>query len=158
MKRGSTLVLRGVVTFIGLIVLALCVFALPRAISSELESGADFDYGPIFLGLYVSAIPFFYALYQALKLLALIDKNKAFSESSAKALKSIKYCAVIISAMFVAGMPYIFYVADRDDAPGVAAVGFVIIGASIVIATFAGVLQKLLENVLDIKSENDLTV
>jgi hypothetical protein len=156
MERGSTVFLRGVVILIGLVVLGLCVFGLPVLISSELTG--DFDYGPIFLGLYVPAIPFFFALYQSLKLLDYIDKNEAFSELSVRAFRNIKYCALIISGLFAVGMPYVFYVADRDDAPGVAAVGFVIIGASFVIATFAAVLQKLVQNAVDIKSENDLTV
>ena len=156
MKRGSTNILRTVIFLIGLLVLAICIFGLPRLIAAETEG--DFDYGPIFVGLYVPAIPFFYALYQALKLLGFIDHNKAFSRASVKTLRNIKYCAVIISGLFIAGMPYIFYVADRDDAPGVAAIGFVIIGASFVIATFAAVLQKLIQNAVDIKSENDLTV
>ena len=158
MKRGSTLILRGVVILIALIILALCIFALPRLISAELAREADFDYGPIFLGMYVPAIPFFYALYQTWKLLNYIDTNKAFSELSVKALKKVKYCALAISGLYTAGMPYIFYVADKDDAPGVAAIGFVIIGASFVIATSAAVLQKLVQHAVDIKSENDLTV
>ena len=55
-------------------------------------------------------------------------------------------------------MPYIFYVADRDDAPGVAAVAFIIIGASFVIAAAAAVFERLMRSTVDIKSENDLTV
>lgn len=157
-KQGSTSILRGVVILIGLIVLTLCIFVLPRLIILEMSSGEDFDYGAIFLGLYIPAIPFFFALYQAMKLLGYIDKNRAFSPMSVNALKNIKYCAAIITVLFTAGMPYIFYVADRDDAPGVAAIGFVIIGASFVIATFSGVMQKLVQNAVDIKSENDLTV
>lgn len=156
MKRGSTLFLRAVVWLFGLLVLALCVFALPQAISDELAG--DFDYGFIFLGMYVAAVPFFFALYQALKLLNYIDKNKAFSVPSVKALKNIKYCAFVISGLYALGMPYIFHVADRDDAPGVAALGFVIIGASFVIAVGAAVLQRLVGHAVDIKSENDLTV
>lgn len=158
MKRGSTLILRGVVILIGLIVLAVCVFVLPRLIGSELKPGADFDYGPIFLGMYLPAVPFFLGLYQALKLLRYIDHDEAFSQGSVNALKVMKYCAYIISGLYAAGMPYIFYVADRDDAPGVAAIGFVIIGASFVMATAAAVFQKLFQNAVDIKSENDLTV
>lgn len=148
--------LRGVVFLLGTGVLALCIFLLPPAIRSELAG--DFDYGPILLGMYVSAVPFLGALYQTLKLLKYIDKNKAFSPLSVAALKNIKYCAITISALYTAGMPYIFYVAERDDAPGVAALGFVIIFASFVIAVFAAVLQRLLQNAIDIKSENDLTV
>lgn len=157
MERGSTVFLRGVVILIGLLVLGLCAIGLPMLIKSELTT-SDFDYGWIFVGLYVPATPFFFALYQALKLLDYIDKNQAFSELSVQAFRSIKYCALTISGLFAAGMPYVFYVADRDDAPGVALTGFVIIGASFVIATFAAVLQKLVQNAVDIKSENDLTV
>lgn len=154
MKQGSTLILRGVVILIGLIVLVLCIFVLPAG----LRSANTGDYRPILLGLYVPAIPFFFALYQALNLLNYIDKDKTFSTVSVNALKNIKYSAIVISALFILGMPYIFQVADKDDAPGVALIGFVIIGASIVIATFSAVLQKLLQNAIDIKSENDLTV
>lgn len=158
MKRGSTIILRAVIIFIGLVVLAICIFGLPSLIMSEMKAGADFDYGPIFLGLYIPAVPFFYALYQALRLLNYIDKNQAFTKESAKAFKYIKYCAFIISGLFTAGIPYVFYVADRDDAPGVAATGLVIIGASFVIGTFSAVMLKLVQNAVDIKSENDLTV
>ncbi|HEX8182586.1 MAG TPA: DUF2975 domain-containing protein [Candidatus Saccharimonadales bacterium] len=156
MQRSSTLILKAVIAAIGLIVLAICVFVLPRLIGAELRG--DFDYGPIFVGMYVSAIPLFFALYQALKLLGYIDRNLAFSTLSVRAVKYIKYSAGAISALYAAGMPYIFYVADRDDAPGVAAVGFVIIGASLVMAIFAGVLQRLVQHAVDIKRENDLTV
>lgn len=150
------MLLRAVIYLIGLGVLALCIFGLPQLIIAELSG--DFDYGPIFLGMYVPAVPFFIALYQALKLLHYIDQNNAFSSLSVKALKNIKYCGLAISVLYAAGMPYIFYVADRDDAPGVVAIGLVIIFASLVIATFAAVLARLLQNVIEIKSENDLTV
>lgn len=158
MKLGSTALLKGVIVLIGLIVLAICVIALPQAIMAELKLGSDFDYGPILIGLYVTAVPFFVALYQALKLLRQIDKNKAFSQASVNSLKNIKLSALFISGAFVAGMPYVFYVADRDDAPGVVALGFVVMGASFVIAAAAALFQRLFQNAVDIKSENDLTV
>ena len=154
MKQGSTLFLKVVVWLIGMTVLGICLIGLPLAIASD-QTGY---YRPIVIGLYIPAIPFFIALYQALKLLDNIDKNKAFSEVSMKALTNIKYCAIVISALFALGSPYVYYAANRDDAPGVLAIDLVIIGASVVIATFAAVLQKLIRNGLDIKSENDLTV
>ena len=155
MKRGPTLFLKIVVSLIGLTVLALSVVLLLVAMSSEETR----EYLPILLGIvYTAAIPFFFALYQTFKLLIYIDKSEAFSDLSAKALKNIKYCAIAISALYAAGMPYIVYVADKDDAPGLTALGLIIVLASIVIATFAAVLQKLLQEALDVKSENELTV
>jgi hypothetical protein len=93
-----------------------------------------------------------------MKLLRYIDSNSAFTALSVAAFKNIKNCAIIIGALFVIGMPYIYQAADRDDAPGVMAIGLVIAGASFVIATFAALLQNLVQNAVDIKSENDLTV
>src|SRR6185503_18768112 len=119
MQRGSTMFLRIAVLVIGLAVLALCVIALPAGIRSD-QTGY---YRPILWGLYIPALPFFVALYQTLKLLGHIDKNKAFSDMSVRALKNIKYCAVTISGLFAAGMPYIFQAAEKDDAPGVVLIG-----------------------------------
>jgi hypothetical protein len=108
--------------------------------------------------MYISAVPFYFALYQAFKLLCYIDKNKAFSQISVKALKNIKYCAITISALYLVIMPFVYLVAEKDDAPGLIIIGMVPIFASMVIAVFAAVLQKLLKEAIDIKSENDLTV
>ncbi len=154
MNRGSTLFLRVVIALLALGVLTLCVYVLPRIIGSIDLGGYD----PILIGMYVPAIPFFIALYQALTLLNLIDRNQAFSLSSVRALRVIKYCGGAISTLYVAGMPYIAMVAEQDDAPGVIAIGLVIIFASFVIAVFAALLQQLLQNAIDIKAENDLTV
>ncbi|MDD3655103.1 MAG: DUF2975 domain-containing protein, partial [Desulfotomaculaceae bacterium] len=90
--------------------------------------------------------------------LSYIDKNIAFSELSVSALKNIKYCGTTITAFYVVMMPFVFLVADKDDAPGLIIIGMVPIFASMIIAVFAAVLQKLLINAIDIKSENDLTV
>jgi hypothetical protein len=156
MKQVSTLFLKGVILVITLLVLAFCLIALPTAIRGELTG--DFDYAPLLFGLYLPAFPFLFALFQAFKLLGNIDNNIAFSENSIKSIKYIKYSSLLISALFTAGMPYIFYLAQLDDAPGVAAIGFIIIGASFVVAVFAAVLQKLIQTGLALKSENDLTV
>jgi hypothetical protein len=108
--------------------------------------------------MYVPAIPFYIALYYGFKLLHQIDTNKVFSEYSVKALTYIKYCGFIISGLYAVGMPYIFHVAQRDDAPGVVLIGFIFTFAPLIVATAAGIFQKLLQRVIDIKSENELTV
>ncbi|AUS14078.1 DUF2975 domain-containing protein [Bacillus subtilis] len=160
MNRMSTLFLKIAVIFIGIPILALCIFLVPKIAnySAELLPNIVYIKYLVFIYLYVTAIPFFFALYQAFKLLSYIDKNKAFSGLSVRALKKIKYCAVTISIFYAAGMPVFYLIADIDDAPGIIVIGLVIIFASMVIAVFAAVLQKLLKEAIDIKSENDLTV
>ena len=158
MKRGTTLFLKIAVILIGIPILALGIFGLTWLPNNP----ANPDYAnilyPIIIGMYVSAIPFYFALYQAFKLLCYIDKNKAFSQISVKALKNIKYCAITISTLYVVILPFVFLVAEKDDAPGLIIIGMVPIFASMVVAVFAAVLEKLLGEAIDIKSENDLTV
>ncbi|MBS4220473.1 DUF2975 domain-containing protein [Bacillus sp. FJAT-49711] len=159
MKR-ETIFLKFAVVLMGLPVLAMCIFVLPRIAKffAELNPQLSYLQYPFLIGLYAAALVFFVALYQALRLLSYIDKNLAFSELSVQALKNIKYCAIIISALFVLFMPLIYLMAEVDDAPGIILIGMVIIFGSMVVAVFAAVLQKLLKNAIDIKSENDLTV
>ena len=160
MKRGTTLFLRIAVFLIGTPVLALCIFGLPILAKEATENNSEFAYVlyGILAVMYASAIPFFVALYQAFKLLSYIDKNKAFSEISVKALKNIKFSAITISGLYVVGAPFFFIFGQLDDAPGVVLLVMLFIFAPLVIAVFAAVLQRLLQEAIDIKSENDLIV
>jgi hypothetical protein len=160
MKQGTTLFLKIAVILIGIPVLALCIFLVPEIASFAAELYPDLAYIKylVFIDLYATAIPFYFSLYQAFKLLSYIDLNKAFSELSVKAIKNIKYCAITISILYAIGMPLFYLIGEKDDAPGVIVLGLVIIFASMVVAVFAAVLQRLLQEAVDIKSENDLIV
>ncbi|MEF2245722.1 DUF2975 domain-containing protein [Paenibacillus sp. IITD108] len=160
MERGTTLFLKTAVILIGIPVLALCIFLVPEIANYTAVLYPDHAYLKylVFIVFYAAAIPFYFALYQAFKLLGYIDKNKAFSDLSVQVLKKIKYCAFLISSLFVLGLPIFYLIAEKDDAPGIIIIGMVLIFASMVIAFFAAVLQKLLKEAIDMKSENDLTI
>lgn len=146
---------------LGLIVLALCIFALPSLWKGVAEADVPIvvtSLHYIIIGLYISTIPFFIALLETMKLLSYIDKNTAFSEFSVKSLSKIKYCAIIISVLYFLFVPLLYPFAELDDAPGLLVFGFAIACMPVVIAVFAAVLQKLLQNAIDMKSENELTV
>ncbi|EEK72780.1 DUF2975 domain-containing protein [Bacillus sp. TH22] len=160
MKQGSTLFLKTAIILIGIPVLALCIFLVPNIgkYAAELFPDIAFIKYLVLINLYATVLPFYFALYQAFKLVSFIDKGNAFSKLSVRALKKIKNCAVTISILYVVGMPLFYLVAERDDAPGIIILGMLLIFASMVIAVFAAVLQRLLKDAIDIKSENDLTV
>ncbi len=160
MKKGSTLFLKATVVVMGLIALALGIFALPsiwKGGSAEFPT-ASTALLLIVIGLYATAVPFFVALWQTFKLLSYIDKNTAFSDASVRALKNIKLCAIIIAVLAFGGVPLLLPIAQADDAPGLLLFGFAIASAPVVVAVFAAVLQRLLQNAIDMKSENELTV
>lgn len=155
MKR-ETLFLKIVLYLIVIVTALVCLFGLPWVTNGLKEQHSDLSYFVIVI--YISVIPFIFALYQSLKILSYIDQNKAFSDLSVTALKNIKNCGVIISVLYALSMPFIYIIGDKEDAPGIILLGLIIVFASVVVSVFAAVLQKLLKNAVELKSENDLTV
>lgn len=164
MKKISTFFARGVVYLVGLAALAGCLILLPELARENLvdhPSSVALTYS--FLGGgYILAIPFFVALYQTHHLLHLIDQNKAFSQQAIKALANIKHCAMVFSVMVViavvAGISVIRSVDPTEDITFLIPLGFILTFLSSIIAIFVAVLQKLLQDAVTMKSENDLIV
>ncbi|MGC3943802.1 MAG: DUF2975 domain-containing protein [Chryseolinea sp.] len=159
MRRTPTIFLQGVVVLIGVVALVLMI-RLPmlegRAANLDLfHIYAD----PFILYGYAASIAFFTALYKAFRLLGYIGQNRVFSTDSVRALKSIKYCAIILTALIMLAGLYISLAHHKDDDPaGFLAMCIVTSFASIVVATAAAIFQKILQNAVDLKSENDLTI
>lgn len=160
-KKSSTLLLKTTLVFMGLIVLALVVFALPNLYKGAL---AEFPYAPnailgIVIVLYAIAAPYFFVLWQSWKLLVLIDQNIAFSKFSVTAFRNIKFASLFGGLLLLIGfVPLLYPIAEKDDAPGLLIYGFLFACIPFVVSVFAAVLEKLFQNAVDMKSENDLTV
>jgi hypothetical protein len=159
MNRGSTLFLKFV-----LIAIAIGVFAGLAWFPQTEGRAANLDLvsiyaNPFIIYIYIGSIPFFVGLYQAFKLLSLIDANRAFSQSAVNTLKNMKFASLSLIGFIALALFYIRFAAHGDDDPaGPTAIGLLVSFAVAVIATAAAVFQKLLQNAVDIKSENDLTV
>lgn len=159
------------IIFLKLVIFLICAVALvifimffPQLVHELLNFNdgieSNWDYWPkfTFIGLYLTSIPFFFAFYNVLKILKNIENDMAFSTLSIKALKNIKYCALINGFLYGAALPFIFWASQADDAPGLAAIGLVITFGAVVLATVAAVLEKLVQNAVNIKEENALVV
>ncbi|WP_080848381.1 DUF2975 domain-containing protein [Cytobacillus gottheilii] len=158
MKQGKIFLLKGAVYIIGIVVLCLCIFALPSLAQQAAAGNPELSYlqYPVLIGLYVTAIPFFFALYQALKLLNHLANKQAFSKSAVHSLGIIKHCAGTISMIYVIGM--LLLVTQNALHPGVALMGLAILFLTLVILLFSGVLQELINKVLNLKLQNELII
>jgi hypothetical protein len=159
MKRISVIFLQAVIVLIGFVALAVLIrVPLTEGRATNLDLFNIYS-DPFILYGYAASIAFFIGLYKAFKLLGYIGQNKVFSSNSVNALKSIKYCAIVLSILIVAAGLYIsIFHSKEDDPAGFLAICIVTTFASIVVATAAAIFGKLLQNAIDIKSENDLTV
>ena len=160
MKKSSTVFLQIVIVLIGIVALAIMIrFPLTEGRATNLDLVSIYA-DPFLVYGYLASIAFFVALYQAFKLLGYIGQNKVFSLNSVKALRTIKYCAMILIG-FIVGAEAYFNIVQRgkgEDIAGGVAIGLVMIFLSVVIATAAAVFERLLQSAVEIKSENDLTV
>ena len=103
---------------------------------------------PFILLVYAGSLPFFYALYQAFKLLGHVRQDRVFSPNSVKALRTIKYCAFSIIGFVIVEEITIMLNHGDDDAAGAIMLGVMIIFCSIVVAVVANMFEKLVQNTI----------
>lgn len=159
MKRVSTIFLQIVTVLIGIVGLVILIwFPLTEGRATNLDLFSTYA-DPFILYGYGASIAFFVALYNAFRLLGYIGQNKVFSTNSVKALRNIKYCAVLLSVFIVAAGLFIRVNHSKEDDPaGFLAICVVTAFVAIVVATVMAIFEKLLQNAVDMKSENDLTI
>ncbi len=160
MKKSLIIFLQIVVVVIGLCAITFMLWE-PHLEGRNVNANLYQIYfkDPFLLCAYIASTPFFVVLYQSFILLRYIGDNKVFSPNSVKALRTIKYCAILLATFIIIGLAYLFIaVRAKDDIAGGVAMGTAMTFASLVIATAAAVFERLLQNAVDIKSENDLTV
>jgi hypothetical protein len=159
-KRSSTIFLQAVIVLIGIGALAFLLWE-PH-IEGRNAHATTFEIyfkDPFLAYAYLGSVAFFVALFQGFTLLGYIRQNRVFSPDSVRALRIIKYCAIILVVMIGAALAYLFIaIRGKDDIAGGVAMGVVLTFASVVVATAAAVFERLLQNAVDMKSENDLTV
>ena len=153
-----TIFLQGVIVLIGIGALALLLWE-PHIEGRNAHATLFEIYfnDPFLAYAYFASMPFFVALYQAFKVLGYIRQNKAFSQATVKALRTIKFCALGIIGFVAVGELFIM-LNDSDDRAGGVFIGILITFGSVVSATAAAMFERILQNAVDIKSENDLTV
>lgn len=159
MNFGATLFLRAVLVLLGIGVLAFLLvephFEGRNAHATVFEI---YFKDPFLAYMYVASISFFVGLYHAIKVLGYAERNKEFSPSTVRSVRTIKYCAIALIG-FVAGAEVFIMTNDSgDDRAGGVAMGVFIAFVSILVATAMAVLERTLQKAVDMKSENDLTV
>ncbi|MCA9732801.1 MAG: DUF2975 domain-containing protein [Deferribacteres bacterium] len=160
MKGSSTLLLQAVLVLMGIAALAFLLWE-PHIEGRNANATLFQVYfnDPFLAYAYVASIPFFVGLYQAFKVLGYIRQNETFSQTTLKALQTIKYCALIIIGFVVVSLIFIYPMfGDKDDRPAGLFLRVLITFASIVVAATAEMFKQILQDAVDRNAEKDLTV
>ncbi|MBX3359482.1 MAG: DUF2975 domain-containing protein [Phycisphaeraceae bacterium] len=157
-KRSSTAFLQGVIVLIGIGSLAFMLWE-PHLEGRNVRATVFEIYfkDPFLAYVYLASVPYYVALYSGFKLLGYAGRNQAFSQASVRSLRTIKFCAISIIG-FIAVSVLFMRLDDPDDRPVEVMLRIILTFACIVVATAAATFQRILQNAVDMKSENDLTV
>jgi hypothetical protein len=149
MKSSSALFLQVAVVLIGIATLALMLWE-PHLEGRNVHATTFEIYfkDPFLAYVYVGSTPFFIALYRAFRLFGNVRQNGAFSQVTVDALRTIKRCAIAIICFVAGAIAFIIRFGDDDDRPAGVFMSFLVIFASIVIATAAAISARKLQNTL----------
>ena len=110
------------------------------------------------LSLYISLVIALAIILSVYKILVLIDKELSFTKDVLKHISIIKKLSILMTIVLLAAIP-LFYRASMDVGSTIIfIIGLAIIATPAVIALFIATIEKLLYSIIQIKSENDLTV
>src|SRR5262245_63482986 len=119
MKRSSTIFLQIVIVLIGIGALALMLWE-PHLEGRNAHATLFEIYfkDPFLAYAYTGSIAFFVAVHQAFKVLGHVRQNRTFSQATVNALRTIKYCAIIIIGFVAVGVIiFILMLGDKEDRP-----------------------------------------
>ena len=111
-----------------------------------------------YLGLYSAGILGILVVAWVNRILRLIDQDNPFSQQALKLVMGIKNMMLGIFLALSITLPMFYHIADVEDAPGVVLIGLGLAAIPLAGVTFVATVEKLLERVIHMKLENDLTV
>lgn len=144
MNRILTRFLQAIVMFIGIVTV---VFLLWEPHVEGRNVGATtvqiYFNDPFLAYAYLSSIPFFVVLVQSFRLLGLVGDNKGRSPESAKALRTIRRCAISFACLVGAAVAYLsVFERGKDDIAGGVAMGLAMTVSFVIIAVVASAFER----------------
>lgn len=158
MRKNYVIFLKAVLILFGVGLLAFAVFLLPKFAEMAADYYTELRYlklpGLIFV--YCSAVPFYVALFQGVRICDSILQSDPFSRKNRKAFSIAGICALVVTLMYYAGTVTLVFL--QVEHLIIYIVGVLIGSCALIFALLCAVLDQLLAKAIEIREENDLTV
>ena len=152
-KIIDIIILKAFLVLAVLPMLFLEIFILPPVIGLLLEGDYLLVHYLILLiiSIYIVSLPYFGFLYQAFRLLVMVDKNQLFTLKAVANLKVLKIFAYAISLILLVDLPLLYFIADYDDSPGLLLLGIIIFGVTLFITLIISLLKYIISSKVEIE-------
>ena len=155
MQRSATVFLQFVVVLVGVGALALLPgephFEGRNAHATPFEV---YFHDPFLAYAYVASVAFFWALYQAFKVLSYAGRQEMFTPAAAQALRTIRHCAFALVGFVALGEA--FLLRYSDDPPAAIMMGVLFAFGALVIAAAAATLERIVHEAAGLNPKRDL--
>lgn len=150
--------LKIIIVFAALLGLFLCFVLAPNIgkDTAAMYPEVDYMFWPCLIFIWITAIPFYIALYKGWLMCKEISKDNSFCLDNAKRLKDIGKLALFESIFYFVGMIILLNMNLLHPSIFFMMVFIIFVGISIGIVSFA--LSHLVEKASELKDENDLTI
>ena len=150
--------LKMVIVFAALIGMFLCVIIVPALGHDAVSMYPElyYMYWPCLIFIWITAIPFYFALYKAWLICQEISKDNSFCTENAQRLKEISKLALFECILYLAATIILFILNLLH--PSILLMTLFIIFVGISIAVVSAALSHLVEKASELKKENDLMI
>jgi len=145
-------------TCFGLVILLLCVFAVPYEANRTAEIFPEYAHFkiPVMVFLYITALPFYAGLYQAMKICREILQGNEFTHQNVTSLVRISQFAFSEVVLYFIGAVTLFVLNMLH--PGILLLVLAIISVAAAIAIFSAVLSYIIKKAVLLREENEGTI
>lgn len=147
-----------IVVFSGLAVLLLCIFAIPYLASAATVNNPEFE-GlkiPVMVYIYLTTVPFYAGLYEAVKICRGILKGADFTNANVRSLVRISRYAFAEVVLYLTGAVLLW--AFNAQHPTVFFLILVIVFIAVTLSTFSAALAYIIKKAVLLREENEQTI
>ena len=150
--------LKGIVMIAAAVGLIFCFWIVPLLGKDAVSMYPELDYMffPCLSFIWITAIPFYMALWESWNICGKISKDQSFCEENANSLKRISILSIIECAFYL--MAAIILMLFNLLHPSILLIMLFILFVGVSISIFTATLSHLVKKASDLKQENDLTI
>lgn len=157
--RQNTFVklLRVLILLLGTGILVFCIL-LPNVAERTAEKFPEFAYlqYPVLFYVYLTAVPFYIALFQGVRICGFILNDEPFSHSTVSALQIASVCSVTEIFIYTLGAVLLFCCNALH--PSIFLLILVILLAASMFALLCSILKHLVQKAIRLREESELTI
>jgi hypothetical protein len=144
-QKYSIIILKAIIVLIILFMLIISVVGIISLTKDPINPIYGHILYPIVVGTYVSTFIIYLAFYHTFMFLNLVKEKLSFSINTKNRLNIIKTLGLIFAILYTLLLPFVYMLANLDDAPGVIFVGMIPLVGGFIVYLFADILIKLID-------------